>query len=82
MEGENPLLNHLFARLNTRVKVMAKEGVYIEGILKTIQRDNYWIEIDAETKTFFVNMFKVIFIETEPSGKIIADSERKKRYNK
>ena len=82
MEGEGPLLNHLFARLNTRVKVMTKEGMFIEGVLRTIQRDNYWIEIDGGTKTFFVNMFKIVFIEAEPTDKIVADKEREKRLGK
>jgi len=64
---QNHLFRHLFARLNQGVIVNA-DGEHIRGILKTIDLRNNYIEIDAiepAKKTFFVNMRKCIYIETE-----------------
>lgn len=65
--AQNHLFRHLFARPNQEV-IIETGDAHIRGILKTIDLSNNFLEIEAVEpvrKTFFVNLRKCIYVETE-----------------
>ena len=60
----NPLVRHLFNKLNTEIDICFKE-YQIKGILKTIDLYGRYIEVESAGNTHFINLNKCDRIVTQ-----------------
>jgi hypothetical protein len=77
--SESPVMRHLQARLNTRVKITCKDDLKVEGILSAVDYPRMWLEVQGFRKSYFVNMHKIAVIEAVHTEEAVSMAEKRRR---
>jgi len=60
----SPLFNHLKAKLGKEVVVTFKNNLKVKGTFASWDFEKMWIEVETTAKMHFINMHKIVDIET------------------
>ena len=64
--AQSKVFKHLFSRIGSSVIVYARDMKEVQGLLKSIDFEDMWIEVETKERTFFFNLHKVTAIEGKP----------------
>ena len=71
------VMRHLTSRLNSQVKCYCQGDLIVEGVLRGIDFPRMWIEVDHPNHTYYLNLHKVICIESVPTDRVVVGAVKK-----